>query len=114
MGDIVYGDWGGSWPNKGQGRRSEWRESKRRGTKPKKKRAKRGVRKERDEAATVSPFSSPLVKISSFQCGGVTDSHNNRDGGVARRDSDAEAVGGDSHAWGVRGGSVGARCRGRY
>ena len=73
MGDFVCGDWGGSSPNEGQGRRGEWRESERRGPKPKKKRAKRGARKERDEVTTFSPSSSPLVKISSVQCGGVTD-----------------------------------------
>ena len=73
MGDFVYGDWGGLSPNEGEGRRGEWRESKRRGPKPKKKRAKRDARKERDEATTVSPSVSPLVKISSVQCGGVTD-----------------------------------------
>ena len=60
MGDFVYGDWGGSSPNKGQGRMCEWRESKRRGPKLKKKRAKRVARKERDEATTVSPSSSPI------------------------------------------------------
>ena len=61
MGDFMYGDWGGSSPKKGQGRRGEWRESKRWGTQPKKNRAKRGARKERDEATTVSPSSPPLV-----------------------------------------------------
>ena len=73
MGDFVYGDWGGLSRNEGQGRGVEWWESKRWGPKPKKKRAKRGARKERDEATTVSPSSSPLVKISSVQCRGVTD-----------------------------------------
>ena len=102
MGDFVYGDWGGSSPNEGQGRRGEWRESKRRGTKPKKKRAKRGARKERDEATTVSPSSSPLVKISSVQCGGVTDGGS---AGAARAASAArrERGGGDAQPRNGRG-----------
>ena len=91
----MYGDWDGSSPNKGQVRRGEWRESERRGPKPKKKRAKRGARKERDEETTVSPSSSPLVKISSVQCEGVTDSGSAR---AARASSAArrERGGGDA------------------
>ena len=86
MGDFVYGDWGGSSPNEGQDRRGEWTESKRRGPKPKKKRAKRVARKERDEATTVSPSSLPLVKIPSVQYGGVTDEWSAGAASAARRE----------------------------
>ena len=92
MGDFMYADWGGSSPNKGQGRRGEWRESKRRGPKPKKKRAKRGARKERNEATTVSPSSSPRVKSSSNQCWGVTNHGSAGAASAARR----ERGGGDA------------------
>ena len=112
MGNFVYRDLGGSSQNKGECRWGEGRETKRRGPKPKKKRAKQGAREERDEAVTVSPSSPLMVKISSVQCGGVTDGHGNSNGGVLRQDS-AAAVGGDNHARGVRGGSVGARRDGR-
>ena len=101
-GSARHADWGGSSPNKGKGMRGEWRESKRRGPKPKKKRAKRGARKERDEATTVSPSSSPLVKISSVQCGGVID---NRSAVAARAASAAtrERGGGDAQPRNGRG-----------
>ena len=64
---------------------------------------------ERTRWQLLSPSSLQLVKISSFHCGSVMGGHDNRNGGVARRDGNDNAVGRDSRARSVRGGSVGAR-----
>ena len=59
-----------------------------------------------------TPLLVAAGEISSVQCGGVMGSHDNRDIGVVRRDSDKDAVGGDSRARSFCGGLVGMRFRG--